>query len=74
MRGIALFVVIKGSVFPAMKMTAYDASVMMATQGNLAVSYFALGPGFNCKESVSRILYIHKDKQTISLSEKINKI
>ena len=40
MRGIALFVVIKESVFPTIKMTAYDASVMMAIQGNPAVSEY----------------------------------
>ena len=39
-RGVAPFVVIKESIFPTIKMTAYDASVMMAIQGNLAVSEY----------------------------------
>ena len=37
-RRIVLLVAIKKSVFPTMKMTPHDASVMMVIQENLAVS------------------------------------
>ena len=39
MRPTVLFVVAKKFAYPATRMTAHDASVMMAIRGNLAVSF-----------------------------------